>query len=214
MFYRNRRSLSNAAAVELRRRTWCRRAVAQATPGSGVVLRDGVAMRASDCAVTRCAWGHLGATSPRHAARRRSGARVGRAGRQVVRVRAGDFDAREVADAKLAAAFDAHDAVDLRRVGRRARDRDASPSTSSTSTSIVRPTLRASRAALIRACTAMKRARRSSRTSCGHRVGQRVGRRAVDRRVGEAADAVELRFLEEVEQLVRSRLRSRRESRR
>ena len=36
----------------------------------------------------------------------------------------------------------------------------------------------------------------------GDRIGQRVGRRAVDRRIGEAADAIELRLLEELEQLL------------
>ena len=45
------------------------------------------------------------------------------------------------------------------------------PSTSSTSTSIVRPTFAASRSRLIAACASMKRARRSSRTSSGTAPG-------------------------------------------
>ena len=48
----------------------------------------------------------------------------------------------------------------------------------------------------------MKRARRSCFDFLRHRIGQGVGRGAFDRRIGEAADAVELRFFEEVEQLL------------
>ena len=43
----------------------------------------------------------------------------------------------------------------------------------------------------------MNRARRASSTSLGNRIRQRVRHRTLDRRVGEAADAVELRFLQE-----------------
>ena len=84
----------------------------------------------------------------------------------------------------------------------RARDRRRAFDARRPARVIVVPTRRASRAALIFACTAMKRARRSSLTSSGTGSGSALARGAVDRRIGEAADAVELRCLEEGEQLV------------
>ena len=98
---------------------------------------------------------------------------------------------------------DVHDAVDLRRVGAGARDRACLSSTSSTSTvdGRCRPCA-CSRCALILSCTAMKRARRSSFTSSGTGSGSALAVGAFDRRIGEAADAVELRLLEEREQLL------------
>ena len=105
--------------------------------------------------------------------------------------------------ARLAGVRDPHDAVDLGRVGRAARDR-ASPSSSwpSTSTVSCRPTRARSRRALIARLHGHEARAPLLLHRLGHRVGQRVGRGAVDRRIREAADAVELRCLEEREQLV------------
>ena len=59
----------------------------------------------------------------------------------------------------------------------------------------VRPILSRSRAALIAACASMNRAAALFLHALGDRIGQRVGGCAFDRRVGEAADAVELRLV-------------------
>ena len=107
---------------------------------------------------------------------------------------------------------DADDAVDLRRVGGRARDARRRLRRASTSTRIVRADLarEARRADALLHCHEARAALLAY--FFGNGIGQGVGRGAFDRRVGEAADAVELRFLEEVEQLRELRFRLARES--
>ena len=79
----------------------------------------------------------------------------------------------------------------------------ATPSaTSSTSTVSVRPTLRGEPR-----CADARLRRHEARAPVfsdvgGNRVGQRIRCRAIDRRVREAADAVEIRRVEEREQFV------------
>ena len=79
---------------------------------------------------------------------------------------------------------------------------------------MVAPTRRGSFSIETASATAMKRARRSSRSSIGSMPGQLVRGGAVDRRIGEAAGAVDLRLAHEVEQVLELGLGLARESRR
>ena len=122
---------------------------------------------------------------------------------EVVLVAAQDLDVDELPGLQpgLAAVLDLHQAVDLRRVGLRARDRELAVD-------------RIDQAALHGADLGFEPRGGNLRLPLhearqalllhflGHRIGQLVGGRAVDRRIGERADAIELRLVEEVEQLL------------
>ena len=109
-----------------------------------------------------------------------------------------------------AAVLDAHDAVDLGRVGRRCAPSPSSASTGATpgrldrvddrverASDLRRESLRADRRLLVH------EARAASLAHVGvDRPGQRIRRSAFHRRIGEAADAVELGFVQERQELV------------
>ena len=118
-------------------------------------------------------------------------------GMQIVVVGRHDIDLWKRADGERSVGRDHDHPVDLRRISAAERAiRHGLPSGSrasaSTRTRIRRPTNRASRSRLIEACVSITAARPSFADRLGDRARQIVGRRAIDRRIGEAADAVEL----------------------
>jgi hypothetical protein len=114
-----------------------------------------------------------------------------------------DDDVGELADRQLAAAADAHHAVDLRRVGLAARDRDVRPSIGVDEHAELPADFLSREARALIACRALHEAREPLLLELfGHGARERVRGRALDRRVLEAADAVELRLAEPVEQFL------------
>ncbi len=127
---------------------------------------------------------------------------------QVVGIGAADLDVGPVAGLELLAGFrDTHDAIDLRRVGCRACNRavvrvDVIDEDAHPFADLGGELFRADR----------RRHLHEAREPLflhflGHRVGQRVGRSAGDRRVFEAADAIEPSLTQPVEQQREIRLR-------
>src|SRR5690606_10712582 len=122
---------------------------------------------------------------------------------QVVLVAAHELDVDEIAglQAGLEAILDLHHAVDLGCVGHRARDRQLTVD-------------EVHQAALHGADPGLELLRRDLRLHLhepgqalllhllGHRVGKRVGAGALDRRIGERADAVEPHLAQEIQQFL------------
>lgn len=106
--------------------------------------------------------------------------------------------------ASLETILDLHQAIDFRRIGfGGSRDRQFT-SIASTMHSCTVPTLAASFASEIAACHVHETRQAFLPHVLRHRIGQRIRCCAFHRRIGERTDAIELRFLEEVQQFLNS----------